>query len=946
MKRSGIYTALLLSSVAYAQTPPAPSIRITAVRADVPQQPVVPEVLISLFHIRTKASYGRRATDRNGVVLLDLPADLVEAAYLQVTAEGKELAVYQPAAGSLPASALLTTRSLTVELVPKRSDLLQTPVQIQARLNEEQRILRENHEVRLQNASLQSDLASLKAEQEREREEYRRRWSEATGFTVDELANVVRAFARAILENPGAHSVDERALALYAQGRIDEAGQLLREDELSATDKRSRELQALRDRVTQELEKAERASAEETIRRLGRAAGLFTQAFEFQKAVDTWADCVARIDPKFADVRASALVEQGNALQELGGKGESAESAASYRDAVAAFRSALEVYTRATLPQDWAATQNNLGIALSGQAARTSGQAGVNLLIQAVIAYRRALEVHTRATLPQKWATTQSNLGAALSGQAGRASGQSAVFLLAQAVAAYRSVLEVRTRATLPQDWARTQNNLGAALTDQAGHTSGQAAVDLLAQAVAAFRSALEVCTRATFPQDWAKIQNNLGVALRDQAGRARGQAAADLLAQAVAAYRSALEVYTRATLPQDWAMTQNNLGVALSGQAWRTSGQAGVDLLAQAVAAYRSALEVNTRATLPQNWAKAQNNLGNALRDQAARASWQVAVDLLAQAVAAYRSALEVYTRATFPQDWAMTQYNLGYAFSDQAGRASGQAAVDLLAQAVAAYRSALEVRTRTTLPQDWAMTQNNLGNALRDQAGRTTGQAALDLLAQAVAAYRSALEVNTRTTLPQEWARTENNLANALAAAGDWLDAATATEGVLELYPNLEEALSRLASLYEDRLFDYDRAFPLFQKLLAMSKTAGNLENLAESLLANGRFTDCDKAWTALTIEILSPNHLPLRDAFRLACQSAAGDSTAARATAVGLASATLEPTGWGFSGTLHFLSTYAAFADHRDAWVGLFTALDKADTSAFRAALREIQASLNSR
>ena len=796
MKRSGIYTALLLSSVAYAQTPPAPSIRITAVRADVPQQPVVPEVLISLFHIRTKASYGRRATDRNGVVLLDLPADLVEAAYLQVTAEGKELAVYQPAAGSLPASALLTTRSLTVELVPKRSDLLQTPVQIQARLNEEQRILRENHEVRLQNASLQSDLASLKAEQEREREEYRRRWSEATGFTVDELANVVRAFARAILENPGAHSVDERALALYAQGRIDEAGQLLREDELSATDKRSRELQALRDRVTQELEKAERASAEETIRRLGRAAGLFTQAFEFQKAVDTWADCVARIDPKFADVRASALVEQGNALQELGGKGESAESAASYRDAVAAFRSALEVYTRATLPQDWAATQNNLGIALSGQAARTSGQAGVNLLIQAVIAYRRALEVHTRATLPQKWATTQSNLGAALSGQAGRASGQSAVFLLAQAVAAYRSVLEVRTRATLPQDWARTQNNLGAALTDQAGHTSGQAAVDLLAQAVAAFRSALEVCTRATFPQDWAKIQNNLGVALRDQAGRARGQAAADLLAQAVAAYRSALEV--------------------------------------------------NTRATLPQNWAKAQNNLGN----------------------------------------------------------------------------------------------------ALRDQAGRTTGQAALDLLAQAVAAYRSALEVNTRTTLPQEWARTENNLANALAAAGDWLDAATATEGVLELYPNLEEALSRLASLYEDRLFDYDRAFPLFQKLLAMSKTAGNLENLAESLLANGRFTDCDKAWTALTIEILSPNHLPLRDAFRLACQSAAGDSTAARATAVGLASATLEPTGWGFSGTLHFLSTYAAFADHRDAWVGLFTALDKADTSAFRAALREIQASLNSR
>ncbi len=290
MKISRICAALLLSLAVCGQTPPAPSVRITAVRADVPQQPVVPEVLISLINTRTKASYGKRATDRNGVVLLSRPADLGEAAYLQVMAEGKELAVYQPAAGSLPASALLTTGSLTVELVPKRSALLQTPAQIQARLNEEERILRENREVRLQNTSLQADLTSLKAEQERERAEYRRRWSDATGFTVDELANVVSAFARTILENPGAHSADERALALYAQGRSDEAGELLRQDELSAWDKRNRELQALRDRVTQELEKAERASAKETIDRLGRAAGLFTQAFEFRKAADTWAD--------------------------------------------------------------------------------------------------------------------------------------------------------------------------------------------------------------------------------------------------------------------------------------------------------------------------------------------------------------------------------------------------------------------------------------------------------------------------------------------------------------------------------------------------------------------------------------------------------------------------------------------------------------------------------
>src|SRR5580698_3585244 len=127
-------------------------------------------------------------------------------------------------------------------------------------------------------------------------------------------------------------------------------------------------------------------------------------------------------------------------------------------------------------------------------------------------------------------------------------------------------------------------------------------------------------------------------------------------------------------------------------------------------------------------------------------------------------------------------------------------------------------------------------------------------------------------------------------------------------------------------------------------MNKTVDNLENLAESFLTNARFPDCDKAWSTLTTENLPANHLLLRDTFRLACQSAAGDSTAARSTVVALASVTLEPTNWGFNGTLHFLSTSPAFADHRDAWVGLFTALDKADTSAFRAALKEIQASLN--
>ena len=58
-------------------------------------------------------------------------------------------------------------------------------------------------------------------------------------------------------------------------------------------------------------------------------------------------------------------------------------------------------------------TQNNLGLVLWAQGKRTAGEAGTALLAEAVAAYRQALEVRTRATLPQDWARTQKNLARA-----------------------------------------------------------------------------------------------------------------------------------------------------------------------------------------------------------------------------------------------------------------------------------------------------------------------------------------------------------------------------------------------------------------------------------------------------------------------------------------------------------------------------------------------------
>ena len=68
------------------------------------------------------------------------------------------------------------------------------------------------------------------------------------------------------------------------------------------------------------------------------------------------------------------------------------------------------VRTREHSPQQWAATQNNLGNALSLQGELAEGSEGVRLLNEAVAAYRDALKVRTREHLPQDWAATQINL--------------------------------------------------------------------------------------------------------------------------------------------------------------------------------------------------------------------------------------------------------------------------------------------------------------------------------------------------------------------------------------------------------------------------------------------------------------------------------------------------------------------------------------------------------
>jgi hypothetical protein len=211
--------------------------------------------------------------------------------------------------------------------------------------------------------------------------------------------------------------------------------------------------------------------------------------------------------------RGQYLVSFGNALQEAGIRTEGEDIQKFLGESAAAYRAALTVRTKAQLPQQWAATQNNLGNVLGDQGTRTGGEAGTRLLAEAVAAYRAALTVRTQAELPQDWATTQNNLGNVLREQGTRTGGEAGTGLLAEAVAAYRAALTVFTKEQLPQQWAATQSNLGSVLRNQGTRTGGEAGKALIREAIKAYELALEVRIREALPVQWKETMHNLKIA-------------------------------------------------------------------------------------------------------------------------------------------------------------------------------------------------------------------------------------------------------------------------------------------------------------------------------------------------------------------------------------------------------------------------------------------------
>ena len=122
--------------------------------------------------------------------------------------------------------------------------------------------------------------------------------------------------------------------------------------------------------------------------------------------------------------------------------------------AIAGYEAVNHVFNLSNYPEQWAATQYNLGNAYTD---RISGQKAENIE-KAISCYQAGLKVHSRETYPYEWAMIHNNLGTAYSNRVKEDKADN----LDKAIHHYQSALQIHTRAAYPDEWQMAQSNLAA----------------------------------------------------------------------------------------------------------------------------------------------------------------------------------------------------------------------------------------------------------------------------------------------------------------------------------------------------------------------------------------------------------------------------------------------------------------------------------------------------
>ena len=169
----------------------------------------------------------------------------------------------------------------------------------------------------------------------------------------------------------------------------------------------------------------------------------------FAKFLRNWGmDAISQSTPEEAEDIASTIGIFSSLIQEfpLGQRVNNLEIAISGYEVV------TSVFDSSNYPEQWAATQYNLGNAYSD---RISGQKAENIE-KAISFYQAGLQVHNRETYPYEWAMIQNNLGTAYTNRVKEDKTEN----LNKAIEHYQAALQIHTREEYPEEWQMAQNNL------------------------------------------------------------------------------------------------------------------------------------------------------------------------------------------------------------------------------------------------------------------------------------------------------------------------------------------------------------------------------------------------------------------------------------------------------------------------------------------------------
>lgn len=138
----------------------------------------------------------------------------------------------------------------------------------------------------------------------------------------------------------------------------------------------------------------------------------------------------------------------------------------------------------------------------------TLGKRADNLEI-AIAGYEVGVKLLKPETFPEEWAATQYNLGNAYAERGTKDVAEN----IETAIGCYEAALKVYDSEKFPQEWAMTQNNLGNALCEKVTGTR----LENIDAAIKCYEAALQVYSREEFPEEWKMTRNNLDSAYEEK---------------------------------------------------------------------------------------------------------------------------------------------------------------------------------------------------------------------------------------------------------------------------------------------------------------------------------------------------------------------------------------------------------------------------------------------